>query len=39
MTITLRRADRIPPIGHAEAMRLTETENARNQAKPAAASS
>jgi len=29
MTTTLRRADRIPPVGHAEAMRLTETENAR----------
>jgi hypothetical protein len=29
MTTTLRRADRIPPVGHAEAMRLTEAENAR----------
>lgn len=29
MTTALRRADRIPPIGHAEAMRLTEAENAR----------
>ena len=29
MTRTLRRAGHIPPIGHAEAMRLTEAENAR----------
>ena len=29
MTRTLRRAGHIPPIGHAEAMRLAEAENAR----------
>jgi len=27
--MTLRRADRIPPVGHTEAMRLTEAENVR----------